>query len=341
VATSISGFDRAMRSPGRADVPDEPNVLELRSRVPGKSAGQPLGDYLAGRFRYHDRDAWAAHVTAGRVLVDGRSAHADDPVRAGAEVLYRKVHREPWVDDRIRVLHTDPDLVVVDKPAHLPMHADGPFVRHTLIHLLRTAHDFPDARVVHRLDRETSGVVVLPRTRRASRAVQEQFRAGTVEKLYLTVVAGRVEEHFHCDRPIGHSATSRIALRRSAAPDAVEPRPAFTRFAVVEHGPAATLLRCQPTTGRTHQIRVHLENCGHPVLGDKLYGRPDDDYLAFVHRMKAGGDPRAGPDDAPDRQLLHACSLEFDHPATGERVRYEAGAPPSFRDWLRRADRPS
>ncbi len=310
--------------------------LILKSRVPSNVRNQPLLDYLVARFPYHDRDHWAAEVRAGRLQVDARTAKVHDQVGAGTELAYTRNHQEPFVDDRIGVLHDDEALVVVDKPAHLPMHADGPFVRSTLIHLLRERLAAPDLSLVHRLDRETSGVCVLARTDPARTSLHAQFEQSRVQKSYLAVVRGRAEHDFVVDTPIGRARDSRITLRRAAGERADAPRPARTRFAVLAHGPNATLLRCEPETGRTHQIRVHLESVGLPVLGDKLYGRPDDDYLAFVKAVKASGDVRTIVTTEPDRQLLHAHSLGLLHPVSGAATTFTAPTPACFAQWLQR-----
>ena len=200
---------------------------------------------------------------------------------------YEKEHLEPAVDANFSVLHVDDDILVVDKPAHLPMHADGPFIRNTLIHLLRTAYGNA-IQLVHRLDRETSGVVVAARSKAAQAAIQRQFGVD-IEKTYLAVVDGLLPGALICQQAIGHHRDSSVRLRRSAAGDARDPQQARTEVEVVEHGPRRTLVRCRPATGRTHQIRVHLEHHGHPVVGDKLYGCSDDSYLSFVRKMKNGG----------------------------------------------------
>ncbi|MCA8950583.1 MAG: RluA family pseudouridine synthase, partial [Planctomycetes bacterium] len=258
-------------------------------------------------------------------------------LRAGAALCYRKQHREPPIDRDVRVLHRDPALLVVEKPAHLPVHGDGAFVRHTLIHLLRHELGHPEARIVHRLDRETSGLLVVARTDAARAALERQFVAGSVGKSYLAVVHGAVERDFVCDAPIGRATTSSITLRRAAAANARDPKPASTRFTVLERGRDRTLLGCEPATGRTHQIRVHLEHVGHPLLGDKLYGRTDAEYLAFVARVKAGGDPREVPPGEPPRQLLHAAALAFRHPDDERALRFESAAPAEFGAWLARS----
>jgi 23S rRNA pseudouridine1911/1915/1917 synthase len=313
--------------------PPEP-TLRLESRIPAAAAGKELLDYLRERFRYHDREQWRRELTAGRVQLDGHAARGHELLRPGMRLAYERHHHEPAVDRRYRILHHDDDLVVVDKPAHLPMHADGPFVRNTLVHVLRTDLGLPDLQLAHRLDRETSGVCIVAANADVRRSLHDQFVAGTVGKLYHAVVHGRIESNFVVERPIGHAAASAIAIRRSAAPDAHGSKPARTRFEVLARGPRRTLLACRPETGRTHQIRVHLEAAGHAIVGDKLYGRPDDDYIQFVARMKAGGDVRGAQPGEPDRQLLHAAAVTIACPRTGAPRTFTADAPPVFAAWL-------
>jgi 23S rRNA pseudouridine1911/1915/1917 synthase len=317
---------------------DAPSI-DLRSRIPRSAHGTPLLEHLLQRFRYHDRDTWLRELAAGRLTVDGSLARPETRLVAGGELCYCKQHHEPRVDTDVQVVHDDADVLVVDKPAHLPVHADGPFVRHTLVHLLRTRLHAPQLQLVHRLDRETSGLMVVARRPDARGRLETQFRSGTVAKAYLAVVHGRVAADFAVDAPIGHHATSSIALRRSAAADARAPQPARTEFTVVHAGADRTLLRAVPRTGRTHQIRVHLEHAGHPLLGDKLYGRSDADYLAFVAHVKAGGDARQVPAGMPDRQLLHAVELGFHHPTSGAPLVFTSEPRRDFVAW--QPDRPA
>lgn len=309
-----------------------PQTVVLTLRVPNEARGQLLLEFLVSRFRYHSEAEWRAQLRAARLRLDDRIADGAEELRAGMRLRYEKEHREPEVDDRYTVLHEDERLLVVDKPAHLPMHADGPFLRHTLIHLLRRDHG-EALQLVHRLDRETSGVVVVAKDKAAQAHVQKQFGAG-LAKEYVAVVAGVVTDGFVCREPIGRDPTSEVRLRRCARPDAVAPQPAETTVVPLRAGRARTLVRCHPTTGRTHQLRVHLEHRGHPVVGDKLYGRPDADYLEFVARMKAGESVFDAPVDEPHRQLLHAAALSLRHPADDAEVRFSAPTPPDFERWL-------
>ena len=309
-------------------------TLDLRCRIPPQAHGTALLDYLLARFPYHDRTAWLTELAAGRLTVDGRTVGARHVLRQGERLTYHKVHREPAVDAGFVVVHDDPSVVVVRKPAHLPMHADGPFVRNTLIHLLRDHLQARDLHLVHRLDRETSGLCVLARSAATRDALRVQFAAGPVRKAYLALVRGLATGDFVVDLPVGRSAESAVSLRRACGPTAIAAKPARTSFHVLARGPERTLLRCEPITGRTHQIRVHLEAAGLPLLGDKLYGRSDADYLAFVAHVKAGGSALDAPIGEPGRQLLHASELAFDHPGSAERLEFSDPAPPEFSTWL-------
>ncbi len=290
----------------------------LQSRVPPAAAGRQLVDWLAERFRYFDAAGWSAQVTAGRVHRNGTPAVADDLLQAGDLVAFHPapVAASPRVP--IPILHDDADLLAIDKPAHLVAHADGAFAQNTFLHQLAHARGTDPSQLafVHRLDRETSGVLLLARHADATRHLQRQFTAGTVQKDYLAIVHGRVgDAAFVIDAPIGPASNSVVAARRAVCAAGVHgARDAVTEVAVKSYFAEHTLLRVWPRTGRTHQIRVHLAWLGHPIVGDKLYGQSDARYLEYVQHLKAGGDP-AWPGQLPTgRQMLHAIELRCVHP---------------------------
>ena len=309
---------------------DRPQGMELRSRIPAWGDGMPLVDFLARRFPYLTAAAWQVEIRQGRISLRDAPPTPTSRVRRGDDLTWLRTTPEPEVDRNLVVVHEEADFVVVDKPAHLPCHADGPFQRNTLVYLLREL--LGPVHLVHRLDRETSGLMVAARTERARAALDQQFRQGSVEKHYLAIVRGIVPADFVAEQPIGRDQASAIALRRAAVDrTAADAQPARTEFLVLDRGEDRTLLRCIPKTGRTHQIRVHLMASGFPILGDKLYGRSDEDYLRFVQHVKQGGSARWSPDGGPDRQLLHAASLSFAHPVTQSNVRYERDMPAAMK----------
>jgi 23S rRNA pseudouridine1911/1915/1917 synthase len=178
--------------------------------------------------------------------------------------------------------------------------------------------------------------MVVAKEKTAHANLMRQFEAGTVKKEYLAVVKGRVEqEKFEVSGFLGRDPNSRISVRHALVPAGTgHARDSLTRFERVRELDGATLLRCLPETGRTNQIRVHLASVGHPVVGDKLYGRTDEEFLEFIRYVKAGGDPAYPGHAEVPRHLLHAFRLSFDHPVTGERVTFQAEMPGDMRGYI-------
>ncbi len=320
---------------------DAPNETVLRSRVPEAGAGQKLVAWLGSRFRYLDEAQWRVEIEAFRVTINGKAARADDRLRRGDEVAYRPVHEEPRANTAIEVLHDDPDFAVVFKPAHLVAHADGAFVQNTFFRALERRYqsrgEQPPVALAHRLDRETSGLMIATKRAAASRALQQQFAAGAVEKEYLAIVHGRVEaDHFAVDGFLGRDPRSEITIRRAVATVGGNgAQPARTSFRVEERVGDFTLVRAFPETGRTHQIRAHLTHAGHSIVGDKLYGRTDADYIEYVRFVKSGGDPWWDGRLAAGRQLLHAAVIRFAHPTTGAPLSFASEMPEDMVQFLR------
>ncbi|MFO1053204.1 MAG: RluA family pseudouridine synthase [Planctomycetota bacterium] len=310
--------------------PEELSTL-LQCRVRPREAGVALLEFLATRFRYFDREAWRREIEAGHVAVDGRRGTPDRVVGAGTVVGTRRVLREPAVPTEVRVVHDAAGILVVDKPAGLPFHADGVFITHTLVAVLASRLG-PGLEPLQRLDRETSGLCLFARERQVARALRA-VGAPPIHKAYDAIARGVIEgDEFTVDAPIGLRGDSAVALRRGVLQTgAADARDARTSFRVLARGRDATLLRCVLHTGRTHQIRVHLESIGHPLVGDKLYGRTDDEYLAWVAHVKQGGDVAFDGRFGAPRQMLHARRLELVSPLEGTALRLDATWPDDFR----------
>lgn len=317
-----------------------PDETLLKSKVPPDHSGLPLLDYLTGRFRYQDRAAWETLIVQGKVTVNEGKASPDRTLQKGDWVEYRVVLKEPPVDRDIRILHEERTFLVAIKPGQLPSHADGNFIKNTFIHILtenlRATGWKGDVRLVHRLDRETSGLMVVAKDKKAHKALTEQFEAGTVGKEYLAVARGRIaEQTFEVAGSIGRDPESQVSVRQKVVPEGTPfSKPSLTRFEKLQDLKDATLLRCIPKTGRTNQIRVHLDSTGHPIVGDKLYGRTDAEFLEFVHHVKAGGSPVWEGHAETPRHLLHASKIMFKHPETGETLTFEADMPNDFKNYL-------
>jgi RluA family pseudouridine synthase len=317
--------------------PAEPERYELSCVVDPYRDGWTLAEFLSHRFRYHPPDLWRERLAEGAVRVNGEIAGAEAAVRKGDRIEYTIWHAEPAVDFRHEVLHEDAELLAVSKSGNLPVHAGGKFIRNTLIAHLRPRYG-DELRPVHRLDRETSGVVLLAKTREAARALEVQFRERRVGKEYVAVLRGRVEQELVVD--------GAIARREPAEPPyfrvvEVGGKPAVTRFRPIETaGPpgaaGATLVTAEPEGGRTNQIRVHAAHAGHPILGDKIYGVPPELARRFVAEGEWAGLLEAA---GAARHLLHCAALTVEHPADGSRLRLEAAAPPDLRNALERVSK--
>jgi len=253
-------------------------------------------------------------IDGGRVTLDGERAPATRRVRGGERVV---VASEP--DPReaafspeaiaLTVVYEDDALLVVDKPAGLVVHPGsgnwGGTLANALIHHAPQLATVPRAGIVHRLDKDTSGLLVVAKTLVAQTALVRQLQAHAVTREYVALAEGDIASRGLIDAPIGRHPTRRTTMAVVATGKA-----ARTHFDVVERFGVATLLRCRLETGRTHQIRVHLASLGHPLVGDPTYGRKAG--IAFA------------------RQALHAARLALVHPVTGHTRRWESPLPLDF-----------
>ena len=316
----------------------------LQTKITPAAAGQTLLDYVAGRFRYESRGHWEKMILEGWLTVNSQKAAIDQPLQAGDVLAYSVVLREPEVDKDIRVLHEESSFLVADKPGWLPSHADGNFIKNTFIHLiqekLKQRGWGGKAQLVHRLDRETSGLMVVAKTKDAARNLTRQFEEGRVDKTYWAIVQGNIpEDHFEAAGSIGPDPNSQISVRRAVVPEETPgAQKALTRFEVVKRLAQSTLVLCHPQTGRTGQIRVHLASLGHPLVNDKLYGQSDESFLEFVRKSKAGlleKDAKAGAGAGTyPRHFLHAGRLTFAHPLFGKALTFESELPNDMKVFL-------
>jgi 23S rRNA pseudouridine1911/1915/1917 synthase len=323
------GDDEAPVSPGAG------GVVLLRYTVEPNYAGWRLDKYLCEKIRRASRPRVAENIEND--LVYERRLKPSTTVWPGLTFeLKRRVRDEPEVPDiaLLEELFMDEALLVVNKPAGLPVHPTARYHHNTMVEQLKRRHG-PDFRAdpAHRLDRETSGLVVCGRTLEACQRLMKSFFKGEVQKEYLAVLEGQPpEDDFEVDAPIAEGTELiRIAVRI----DAKEGREARTRFHVEERfsrdGADFALVRCSPVTGRQHQIRIHAQHVGFPLVGDKMYG-PDPGY--FDRFSKRALEPEAWAKLRLPRQALHAAVLSLPHPVTRQRVRFEAPLPKDLRDFL-------
>ncbi len=333
VTKSASAARTDLRMATRIDEVAE-GVVEVTFTVEPNYAGWRLDLYLCEKIRRLSR------VRVQRIL---RTALvADLPLKPSTRVwpgltfrLRRRSLVEPKTPDDLREVYRDEALLVLDKPAGLPIHPTARYHHGTVVSLLLRQHGpLFHAAPAHRLDRETSGVLVCGRTAEASRRLMRAFQEGTVEKEYLAIVEGwPAQDTFLVDAPILEGTpTIRIAVRVDAAG-----RPARTRFQVAQRftraGEPFALLRCLPETGRQHQIRVHLQAAGFPLVGDKMYG-PDPGYFDRFSRHCL--EPEAWARLRLERHALHAARLSLPHPLSGESAVFTAPLPEDLASFLPR-----
>lgn len=286
-------------------------IIELSVPIQGRSS-QTLVEFLTGRFTYLDQDEWILRVKRGQVRVNQRLASIQQPLRNGDQVSYSTTAWvEPDVNPNYRILYEDESILAIAKPAPLPVHATGAYFQNTLVALLRKNRpETHDWRLVHRLDSETSGVILMAKNQTALRSLQKQWEERTVEKTYWAVVFGKFKTEYRTiDAPIGTPAYSRIRIKLGTSP--MYGKSAVTDFERLGVRGNFSLLQVRPRTGRTHQIRVHLEAIGHSIVGDKLYSGEDETFLRFVEE---GWSEYLRERVILPRLALHAHRLVFRHP---------------------------
>jgi 23S rRNA pseudouridine1911/1915/1917 synthase len=311
----------------------------LSTRISPAHEGHGLLSYLSHRFKYHSLDEWRSLIIQGKVRVNGMSVAPDHVLKKNDGLSYSVILREPQVDRNIKIVHQEDAFLVACKPGNLPSHADGNFIKNTFIYIIRAVlaeggWNGP-VKLVHRLDRETSGLILVAKSDEAHRFLAGQFENSTVEKEYTAVAKGATKAlNFEVEGAIGTDYESNISIRKKVVPlSTPRARAALTRFETIERLSSYTLLRCIPETGRTNQIRVHLAHIGHPLAGDKLYGRSDGQFLEFVRGARSGNYEPLPWMEAP-RHMLHASKLVFTHPDSKTRVQFECPVPEDMQAFI-------
>lgn len=293
--------------------------------VPPEASGLRLDLALAQLLPEHSRSRIQGWIEAGKVQVDGTAApnnrlrvHAGDTLAVEIEPDPDATPDAPEAIP-LDIVYEDPVLLVVNKPAGLVVHPGSGNPRGTLLnavlHHVPRAAELPRAGIVHRLDKDTSGLMVVAKTLSAQTDLVRQLQARTVRREYLALVYGEIDRAGTVDAPLARDPFNRT--RRAVHPAG---KPAVTHYEVLERFPGVSLVRCKLETGRTHQIRVHMQHIGRPLVGDPVYtaGRRSQLKLDFP------------------RQALHAERLGLVHPILGETLHWERSLPDDFAGLLAR-----
>ena len=304
--------------------------IKLAARVPPEAAGQRLDQVLASLFSGYSRTRLKAWIDEGKVLVDGQQLRPRDRLSGGESVQV-----DAQLEDQVAVVaqpigldlvHEDAWLLVINKPVGLVVHPGAGNPDQTLQNAL-LAHDpglsvLPRAGIVHRLDKDTSGLLVVARTLEAHAALVRMLEAREVHREYQAVCSGVMTGGGTVDAPIGRHPVDRV--RMSIREDG---RESVTHYRVLERFRAHTHVRVMLETGRTHQIRVHLAHAGYPIVGDATYGRRLGIPKGATARLAAAL-------RGFRRQALHAARLGFTHPSTGKPCEFEVPVPDDMRELL-------
>jgi 23S rRNA pseudouridine1911/1915/1917 synthase len=297
-----------------------PDNRVIHVQIPLISAGERMDAALASLLTDYSRSRIQTCIRDQGVRVDGKLANAKDRLRGGEQIELEiephpsEIKAEPEIM-ALDIVYEDDSLLIINKPAGLVVHPgsgnwQGTLMNGLLHHAPQLTH-IPRAGIVHRLDKDTSGLMVVAKTLTAQTHLVRQLQARTVKREYLAVTEGLVMQGGRIEAPIGRHPVQRTLM-------AVHPqgREAVTHYVVLERFERHTLLRCALETGRTHQIRVHMQHIGHPLIGDPTYNRRNKQILP-------GGLPFL-------RQALHAAKLGLLHPESGELMQWQHEPPADF-----------
>lgn len=304
-------------------MPENTSAFQRQALVPDSAAGRRFDAVVAELFPEFSRSRLSEWIKTGAVLLDGVPVRPREPVHGGEQVSLNavlEVETHAVAEDiPLSILYEDEHVYVIDKPAGLVVHPGAGNPSGTLVNaLLFRDPDIakvPRAGVVHRLDKDTSGVMVVARTVQAQTALVEQLSAREVHRQYLAVVVGALVAGGTVDAPIDRHPRDR--LRMGVREDGKE---AITHYRLRERFRAHTALECRLETGRTHQIRVHMAHLKHAIVGDPLYG-------GSLKLPKGASDELVAQLRGFKRQALHAETLEFQHPVSGETISNTAPVP--------------
>ncbi len=298
-------------------------------------------DFLEKRYRFKERAQWSQVVGEEKVLVNGIPGELTTILSLSDEVVYEAPESpEPAVDENFSVLFEDEYLIALNKSGNLPCHPSGCYHDNTLWYLIKEGMKLTRPHLINRLDRESSGVVLVAKSDSTARNLSKQFLKRRVKKSYAVIVEGDFPETLDAFGWLMADKSSAVRKKRRFERGLPEEKPddcaewAETRFELKQRCGALTLVHVELMTGRLHQIRATLCSLGFPVVGDKLYGVDENLFIRFINDQLSAADKAAL---RMSRQALHARELQVAHPATGEPLRFCAPLPDDMRPFIQGA----
>ena len=301
---------QAVTSPLPGEVP---YTYIRKFSVKGKFDNYSLIDFLTSFLPHLPKQDWLNDLEAGRMTIDGVVPSPNRVVRAGTRIINQVPNCvDPIINPNIELLYDDSEIMVFNKPAPLPMHACGRFNRNNLLTILEMAFPKIDFKIVHRLDADTTGIVIMAKNAKNATHICKQFKDHTTTKTYLALVHRLVkEDEFSCFDAIGKETIAGGARALTC-----EGLKSETHCTVLERFDNKTLLQVEPKSGRTNQIRIHLAERGHPIIGDQCYSKNKNKDVPLTL--------------SKNELCLHAWKLSFVHPTTGSKQIFQAEVPSIF-----------
>lgn len=296
----------------------------ITSKVPANFRNLSLIEYLSKRFTYLSHEEWLLRISESRVKINDIIADVNKIVVTDDVLSYDMPDfKEPEADLNYSIVYEDEWILAVNKPGNLLVHHQGRSFKSNLIYQLRYVHEpkYDDADIINRLDRETSGLVLVSKSKDALKKFTALFKNRSIKKEYVAIVNGMLEhETGVIDKPIGKDINSKIRSKQIV--EGEKSKDAFTSFEVLERSNNYSLIKLYPKTGRTHQLRVHMLYLGYPIVGDKFYSVDEDTFFKWC-KKKEDHERVFGL----NRQALHCSALSFIHPFTNKELTITANIP--------------